>query len=486
MFTDVDQTVPLGSFASANGAAATNSQLDVPSVINGMVFDTLAVGMGTIAVNGPQVSQWNVTSGGANPNASQDIVGTASSRTGAPSVPLSETFNETLNLTSVVPDAATFNLTSIAPSTTTFNLSSVTPTKVVLTLSKAANATGGTTVYTGTFAAGTYVGDTVVVAGFTTGANNGTFICTASSANSITLNNAAGVAQTHAGTATVTVSTVYTGTITGGAGNAFAGDNVIVAGFTTAANNGTFVATASTATTLTLSNAASVAETNPGTAKIATAVYTGTITGGAANAFLGDNVVISGFTKATNNGTFVAIASSATTLTLNNTAAVAETDPAIAAVDNGSSTSTDYTGTITGGFGNGFAGDSFVIAGFTNAANNGTFTCTASTGTTLTCSNAAGVKETHAGTAITNSTFNWSEGAVSINPSTADIVVTTSVASAIFLGSSTTYNITVTNNGPSAYYLYSPDPICQRSNSDRCGHGDGQRFRFVRQYGDRH
>src|ERR1700723_1524558 len=115
VFTDVDQTVPLGSFVSANGAAATNSQLDVPSVINGMVFDTLAVGMGTITVNGPQVSQWNATSGGANPNAIQDIVGTASSRTGAPSVPVSESFSESLTLTSVTAPSTAFNVTSVAP-----------------------------------------------------------------------------------------------------------------------------------------------------------------------------------------------------------------------------------------------------------------------------------------------------------------------------------------------------------------------------------
>ncbi len=105
---------------------------------------------------------------------------------------------------------------------------------------------------------------------------------------------------------------------------------------------------------------------------------------------------------------------------------------------------------LTGGTGNGFAGDSFVIAGFTNAGNNGTFTCTASTATTLTCSNTAGVTETHAGTATTNGTFNWALGAISINPSGADIGVTTTVGSAVFLGQSTTYNITVFNNGTSA------------------------------------
>ena len=375
VFTGVDQTVPLGSFVSGNGAAAAYSELDVPSVVNGMVFDTLAVGMGAIAVPGPQVTQWNVTSGGTTPNASQDIASSASSRTGAPSVPVSESFAETLNLTSVVPDAAAFNLTSVAPST------------VALTLTAAGNNAGGNTVYTGTITGGAgnaYVGDTVVVTGFTNGRDNGTFTCTASSNTTITLNNTRGVFQTHAGAATVTTGAVYTGTITGGAGNAFAGDTVVVSGFTNAGDNGTFTATAS----------------------------------------------------------------SATTLTLNNKAPIAETDPATATVVTATSTSTVYAGTITGGTGNGFAGDSFLIAGFTNAANNGTFTCTASTATTLTCSNAAGVSETNTGTAT--STLNWSEGAVSINPTTADIAVTTTVGSAVFLGASTTYNITVTNNGSSA------------------------------------
>ncbi|MGB8987246.1 MAG: hypothetical protein WCC37_11635, partial [Candidatus Sulfotelmatobacter sp.] len=377
VFTGVDQTVPLGTFVSGDGAAASYSELDVPSVVNGMVFDTLALGMGAITVPGPQVTQWNVTSGGTTPNASQDIASAASSRTGAPSVPVSESFTETLNLTSVVPHGVAFNLTSVAPTT------------VTLTLTAAANAAGGHTVYTGTITGGNanaYVGDTVVVAGFTNARDNGTFTCTASTTTTITLSNANGVLQTHAGTATVTTG----------------------------------------------------------------AVYTGTITGGAANAFAGDTVVVSEFTNAGNNGTFTATASSATTLTLNNKAPVAETDPATATVETATSTSTVYAGTITGGTGNGFAGDSFAIAGFTNAGNNGTFTCTASTATTLTCSNAAGVAETNAGTATTSSTLNWSEGAVSINPTTADIAVTTTVGSAVFLGASTTYNITVTNNGTSA------------------------------------
>jgi uncharacterized repeat protein (TIGR01451 family) len=377
-FTGVDQTVPLSPFVSADGAApATNSQLDVPSVINGMVFDTLAVGMEAVTVNGPQVSQWNAASGGANANAIQDLVGAASSRSGAPSVPISESFNEALNLTSAVPKAVALNLAS------------VTPTTVTLTLTKAANAFLGTTVYTGTITGGggtAYVGDTVVVAGFINANDNGTFTCTASTATTITLNNRNGVAQTHAATATVTTGTVYNGTITGGAGNAFAGDTVVVSGFTNGTNNGTFVVSASTATTLTLNNVASIAETNPGTAM----------------------------------------------------------------VEGGAITTTTYLGTITGGASNGFAGDSFVIAGFTNAGNNGTFTCTASTASALTCSNAAGVAETNAGTATTGATSNWALGAVSINPTAADIGVSTIVGSAVFVGQNTTYTITVSNSGPSA------------------------------------
>src|SRR5207245_1073365 len=71
----------------------------------------------------------------------------------------------------------------------------------------------------------------------------------------------------------------------------------------------------------------------------------------------------------------------------------------LTSVANASGGNTVYTGTITGGATNAFIGDVFTIAGFTTAANNGTFTCTASTATTLTLSNISGVAETHAATA---------------------------------------------------------------------------------------
>ena len=94
-FTGVDQTVPLSNFVSADGAAAFNSQLDVPSVVNGMVFDTLSIaGNRIITVPGPQVQQWNAVSGGSG---NRDPRASGSTRSGAPSVPISETFNGASN-----------------------------------------------------------------------------------------------------------------------------------------------------------------------------------------------------------------------------------------------------------------------------------------------------------------------------------------------------------------------------------------------------
>ena len=95
-FTGADQTAPLGTFVSGDGAAGAASQLDIPGVVNGMVIDTLATG-GDQTVNvglGTQVQQWNLNSGNT---ASPDVTGWGSTRSGAPSVPVSETFSGTSN-----------------------------------------------------------------------------------------------------------------------------------------------------------------------------------------------------------------------------------------------------------------------------------------------------------------------------------------------------------------------------------------------------
>jgi hypothetical protein len=70
-------------------------------------------------------------------------------------------------------------------------------------------------------------------------------------------------------------------------------------------------------------------------------------------------------------------------------------------VANASAGTTVYTGTITNGalITNMWQGYYFIVTGFTNSANNGTFLCSASTATTLTLVNATGVAETHAATA---------------------------------------------------------------------------------------
>jgi hypothetical protein len=133
------------------------------------------------------------------------------------------------------------------------------------------------------------------------------------------------------------------------------------------------------------------------------AVYTGTITGGGSNAFEGYSFTIAGFQNAANNGTFVCVASTTTTLTLVNEFTIAETHAATAQSVEGNGV---YTGTITGGGSNAFAGETFVVAGFTNAQNNGTFICTASSTTTLTLNNPNSTTETHAATATAQESGN--------------------------------------------------------------------------------
>jgi uncharacterized repeat protein (TIGR01451 family) len=133
-FTGVDQTVPLGSFVSTDGAAAGYSQLNVPSVVNGMVLDTLAIGgPETSTIPGPQVSEWNLTSNLFGQVADPpDITGSGSARTGAPSVPISETFsansNWSLGAVSINPTAADIGVTTTVGSavflgaSTTYNI----------------------------------------------------------------------------------------------------------------------------------------------------------------------------------------------------------------------------------------------------------------------------------------------------------------------------------------------------------------------------
>lgn len=81
---------------------------------------------------------------------------------------------------------------------------------------------------------------------------------------------------------------------------------------------------------------------------------------------------------------------------------------AITSANNASGSTTVYNGTFPGGNANGYVGLTFLVSGFvTNPGNNGTFICTASTLTTLTLSNANGIAETIAATAITAGGVYW-------------------------------------------------------------------------------
>lgn len=69
-----------------------------------------------------------------------------------------------------------------------------------------------------------------------------------------------------------------------------------------------------------------------------------------------------------------------------------------------------YTGVFPNGVNNGYAGMVFQVAGFvTNSSNNGTFICSASTGTTLTLNNSSAIAETHAATALSSGAVYWDQ-----------------------------------------------------------------------------
>jgi hypothetical protein len=124
--------------------------------------------------------------------------------------------------------------------------------------------------------------------------------------------------------------TKYDGSISGGGSNALANYFAGITGFSQAPNDGSFYIDGSTTSSVNIQNPSGVAETASGTLTVGTAVYHGTVTGGDSDAFAGLWFVINSFTNPANNGLFYCVASDATSLTLANFAAVAETASAIA------------------------------------------------------------------------------------------------------------------------------------------------------------
>jgi hypothetical protein len=106
---------------------------------------------------------------------------------------------------------------------------------------------------------------------------------------------------------------VYTGTVTGGGSNAFAGFIFIVTGFTDAIHNGTFFCTASSATTITLSNNSARGETHAATASssVSNLGFIGTTAQGVANALNTLVLTTTGFVNGANNTAVTVTASAA-------------------------------------------------------------------------------------------------------------------------------------------------------------------------------
>src|SRR5208337_4340692 len=95
--------------------------------------------------------------------------------------------------------------TDVAFVVTSFELEVNPSNNLLLDITSVDAASGGNTVYNGSWAGGAnnaYVNKVFVVAGLSGGSNNGTFICVASTATSVTLNNPSGTATGSTGTAT--------------------------------------------------------------------------------------------------------------------------------------------------------------------------------------------------------------------------------------------------------------------------------------------
>lgn len=152
--------------------------------VNGVVWLTVTSVTNATTTANASVGQWTSTSGSTNSYFSDLYV---VDTTGA----INTTYLGDITVAELYPNGAGTNSAWTSNPAASFSLTSV------------ANASAGTTVYTGTITGGAsnaYQGYYFTVTGFTTGANNGTFLCSASTATTITLVNASGVAETHAAT----------------------------------------------------------------------------------------------------------------------------------------------------------------------------------------------------------------------------------------------------------------------------------------------
>ena len=245
-------------------------------------------------------------------------------------------------------------------------------TAATYTLTAASAAVSGNTTYTGTFSTTLCVGSSVAITGFAITANNGTFIVQSCTSTMLVVNNPNGMMDTSGGTATLQPTAI--GTVGGIA--VFSDGSIDVAdyvaqtiykitnpGMTNMAITADISATSAlccnmsgmanppgvpTTLFVTLTGAKSTTpqlqQAVPATSTVTTVNSTYALT--AASAASGGNttytgtfsptipvgslVTITGFTNATNNGTFTVVSCSSTQLIVNNGSGIAETNPGIA------------------------------------------------------------------------------------------------------------------------------------------------------------
>jgi hypothetical protein len=254
-------------------------------------------------------------------------------------------------------------------------------------ITSCANAVGGNTVYTGTFPTSPAftVGRPVAITGFVTNpTNNGSFIIVSSTATTLTVSNPGGIAEAATAQAVYNPwgknygNTTQDGTVTWVcvgpqttwvAGTATTGIwNLPLTGFQPPQSSQAFGGST----------------INSNTALVETSIVSGK----------------SGTVQPTWNALHTNTGDPSSTLAVTSVSV--------------SGTTTTYTGTITGGGANAFAGSTFLITGFANAGNNGIILVTASTATTLVCTTIAQISETNTAAAITGLVW-FSESAVVAN-----------------------------------------------------------------------
>jgi type VI secretion system secreted protein VgrG len=334
-------TLTLESGASillANGAQADNivwivgssaGTIGTTGVFNGNILANTSISLGGGTFNGRALAGIVVSSGAV-------TIATAVAFT-VPPIPLATDDHQFLVYNMPITVSGTSVITINAP-----------VGSASLVLSQVA-VSGTTVTYTGTIIGGSsnaLVGQLFTISGFTNVGNNVSLMTvTASTPTTLTGTTTTQVNESHTESASsslvltqVTVvgpTTTYTGTITGGASNGFAGQIFPISGFATGGNNVSFLVTSSTSTTLVGTTTTQVNETHSGAAPFTlvlsqvsvsgtTVTYTGTITGGTANSYNGQTFVITGFTNSGNNVSLLVTASTATTLTGTTTTQVNE------------------------------------------------------------------------------------------------------------------------------------------------------------------